>query len=373
MARKTNFNVNGHDYYKVTRTIGHKADGNPIKKVFYGSGINEANEKADAYVQKIKSGLVINFEEVTLNDLMNKWIYDIKKYDNIKPSTFESYEGTYRNYIQNSDIAHFKLFNVKPINIQEYYIKMSKNGFSSSKIKKMNKLLCQFFKYAIQEGYLNRNPSENLIIPKLDSEKKVKENKLEYYTEKEVKLIKEKIKGNELELLVLFALGTGLRQGELLALRYSDIDYKNKQLKVNRTVKTNYIFDNNNQKHRQQSFLEPKTNNSRRIVDIPSNLIKKLPIKHSDDLVFTDSGSVWDARKLYRHWNYFLKENNLPIKKFHSLRHTYATLLLSKGVELITVSKLLGHSSVQITEIYSHVIPKLKTDAVEKINNIFTE
>lgn len=373
MARKTNFNVNGHNYYKVTRTVGHKSNGNPIKKVFYGSGINEANAKADEYIQKIKSGLSLDYQKITLDTLMNKWIYNIKKYDNIKPSTFESYEGTYRNYIKDSEISSLALYNIKSVNLQEHYIKMSKNGFSSSKIKKMNKLLFQFFKYAIQEGYINRNPAENVIIPKLATEKQVKEDEVEYYTEKEVKLIKEKIKGNELELLVLFALGTGLRQGELLALRYSDIDYTNKQLKVNRTVKTNYIFDENNQKHRQQNFLEPKTSNSKRVVDIPSSLIERLENKKTDELIFTDAGAIWDARKLYRHWNYFLKENNLPIKKFHSLRHTYATLLLSNGVELITVSKLLGHSSVKITEIYSHVIPELKTNAVEKINNIFTE
>ncbi len=106
-------------------------------------------------------------------------------------------------------------------------------------------------------------------------------------------------------------------------------------------------------------------------MDIPSSLFELLPKNDSNDLIFTDNGNVWEARKLYRHWNYFLKENNLPIKKFHSLRHIYATLLLSKVVELITVSKLLGHSSTQITEIYSHVIPKLKNDAVNKLNDIF--
>lgn len=370
MAKKTNFEVNGKSYYKVTRTVGHKADGTAIKKVFYGSGIKEANEKADDYMNKLKYGLINDFDKVTLNDLMYKWIYEIKKYDNIKPSTFESYEGTYRNYIQNSDIANLKLFNIKSVNLQDYYNKMSKNAISSSKIKKMNKLLSQFFKYAIQEGYLNRNPSENIIIPKLESEKKLKEEPIEYYTEDEVKLIKKKLKGNDLELLVLFALGTGLRQGELLALRYSDIDYEKKQVRVSRSVKVTYVFDEQNKKHRQQLFLDPKTKNSKRIVDIPSSIFEMLPKKDNNELIFTDNEKVWDARKLYRHWNSFLKENNLPIKKFHSLRHTYATLLLSKGVELITVSKLLGHSSTQITEIYSHVIPKLKTSAVDKLNSI---
>lgn len=371
MAVKSNCVKNGKDYYRITRVIGHKTDGTAIRKEFYGKGVKEANEKADAYMNKLETGLVNNFDKVTLSDLMHKWIYEIKKYDDIKPSTFESYEGTYRNYIESSDIANLRLFDIKSIKLQTYYNKMSKNGISSSKIKKMNKLLYQFFKYAIQEGYLNRNPAENIIIPKLESEKVLKEEKLEYYSEDEVKLIKKKIKGYDIELLVLFALGTGLRQGELLALRYSDIDYDKMQIHVNRTVKVNYVFDDDNTKHKQQNFLEPKTKNSKRVVDIPSSLFTLLPKINSDELIFTDNGNTWEARKLYRHWNYFLKENDLPIKKFHSLRHTYATLLLSKGVELITVSKLLGHSSTQITEIYSHVIPQLKTSAVNKLNDLF--
>lgn len=84
-----------------------------------------------------------------------------------------------------------------------------------------------------------------------------------------------------------------------------------------------------------------------------------------------ENGEVMEARKLFRKWSSILKNNNIEHKKFHALRHTYATLLLSKGVDLLTVSKLLGHSSIQITEIYTHIIPSLKINAVNKINDIF--
>ncbi|MCI8965572.1 MAG: site-specific integrase [Clostridia bacterium] len=371
MAKKTNVEVNGKKYFRITKTIGHKADGTPIRKSFYGAGINEANQKADEYMNKLKTGMTINYEYVTLNDLMNTWIYEIKKNDDIKPATFESYEGTYRNYIKESDIASLKLFTIKSIHIQEYYNKMSKNGFSSSKIKKINKLLSQFFKYALSEGYLNRNPVDNIVIPKLEIEKIHKEEDIEYFTETEISELKKAIKGTDIELIVLFALGTGLRQGELLALRYSDIDYDKKQIKVNRTVKKVYVFDENNIKIQKTLFLEPKTKNSKRVVDIPTSLFNKLDVIKSDNLIFSDNGNVLEARKLFRKWTTILKSNNIPHKKFHSLRHTYATLLLSKGVDLLTVSKLLGHSSLKITEIYTHIIPSLKVDAVNKLNDIF--
>lgn len=373
MAKKTNVTINGKEYYRVTRTIGRKADGTAIRKTFYGSGINEANAKADEYMNNIKNGLVANYEYITLNDLMYKWIYEVKKYDNIKPSTFQDYESTYRNYIQNSDIANLKLYNIKSIQLQSYYNKLSKEGKTSARIKKLNKLLYQFFKYAIYEGFLNRNPCENVVIPKLDKEKEHKEEVIEYFTEEEIKKIKNAIKGTDIELLVLFALGTGLRQGELLALRYSDIDYNKKQVRVNRTVKKVYVFDNENNKVQKTLFLDTKTKNSKRVVDIPDNLFKLLKCdNNSDNLIFPDeNGEVMEARKLFRKWSSVLKNNNIEHKKFHALRHTYATLLLSKGVDLLTVSKLLGHSSIQITEIYTHIIPSLKINAVNKINDIF--
>lgn len=376
MATKYNYTkiINGKEYkyFRVTRVVGTKKNGLPEVKEFLGNGEKEANKKADEYMAKLELGLVNNFDKLTLADCMSNWIYNVKKYDDIKPSTFESYEGTFRNYVQNSDIANLKLFNIKSIKLQEHYNKLSKNGFSSSKIKKLNKLLYQYFQYAIKEGYINRNPADNINIPKLEEEKKHKENKIEYYTEDEVKKIKEKVKGYDIELIVLMAIGTGLREGELLALKYSDIDYNNKQLKVNRTTKMVTAFDSDNNKHREQQFLEPKTKNSKRIVDIPSSLFELIPKSDKDDLLFKDEkGNIWEPRKLYRHWNYFLKKNDLPKKKFHSLRHTYATLLLSKGVELITISKLLGHSSLQITEIYADVIPQLKNDSVDKLNSLF--
>ena len=121
MAKKTNFEVNGKSYYKITRTVGHKPDGTAIKKVFYGTGVKEANEKADKYMNQLKSGMTLDFEYITIDELMYKWLFQIKK-NEVKPSSFQSYEGTYRNYIKDSDIAGLKVYNTKSLQIQEYYI-----------------------------------------------------------------------------------------------------------------------------------------------------------------------------------------------------------------------------------------------------------
>ena len=148
MAKKTNTEINGNKYYRVTRTVGHRADGTPIKKQFYGSGINEAEEKANEYMTNIKNGLVNDFENYTISDLMYEWLFQIK-INELKPSSFESYEATYRNYLKNSDIAGDKISKINKINIQQYYNKLGKNK-SYSQIKKLNKLLKQFFNYCYQ-------------------------------------------------------------------------------------------------------------------------------------------------------------------------------------------------------------------------------
>ena len=72
----------------------------------------------------------------------------------------------------------------------------------------------------------------------------------------------------------------------------------------------------------------------------------------------------------FGNWKKILTSNNIPYKKFHALRHTYATMLLSKGVDLKTVQDLMGHSDITITQIYLHVLPKTKTNAVNRLNNI---
>ena len=364
MAKKTNFEMNGSKYYRVTRTIGHKADGTAIRKTFYGSGINEANEKANEYMKKIKNGLNANFDKIILSVSMKKWLYDIKQHNDIKTSTFNDYCSIFKNYIESSDIAFLAPCNIKSIKLQEYYNKLAKNGISSNVIRKITKLLNQYFKYLQFEGYVFILPTANVVIP-TDSDK-VKEEIVEFYNEYETKYIISCCENTKMELMIKLALSTGLRLGELLALKFSDINYETNQIKICRSIKR--ISENG------KSILkiqEPKTKNSKRILDVPANVMKLFNHKTSDEFIFTEDSQIIEPRRFWRWWKEFTETNNIPYKKPHSLRHTYATLLLSKGVPISTVAKLLGHSSIQITQIYAQVIPELKTEAIQKINYLF--
>ena len=104
---------------------------------------------------------------------------------------------------------------------------------------------------------------------------------------------------------------------------------------------------------------------------MPDKLINMLSnMKKESEFVFSENGEPISAKTLFGNWKKVLSTSEIPYKKFHSLRHTYATMLLSHGVDLKTVQDLMGHSDITITQIYLHVLPKTKIDAVNRINSL---
>ena len=374
MARKTNIEVNGKNYYRVTRTVGRKADGTAIRKQFYGTGINEANAKADEYINNIKNGLVNNFENVTLNDMMHTWLFDVlHNSSKIKPSTFQRYEEVYRNYIKSSDIAGLKLINITSLRLQQFYNELSKT-YSYTRVEHLNSVLRTFFNWCIKSDYILKNPCSKVEIKgnktNIVNEKR---KEVEILSEDEINIIKKHTKGTKMELLILLDLATGLRLGELLALDWNNIDLDNKTLKVERSVKEVYIYDDENNRHLETVFQIPKTKYSFRTVSIPDVLIDVLKKEsNKEGLLFKDkNGNPFRAKNVFYHWKRILNDCNIAHKKFHAIRHTYASMLLKNGVDIETVAELMGHSAISITQIYLHSSNNQKQDAVNKLNYLF--
>lgn len=375
MAKKTNIEINGNKYYRITRTVGKKADGTPIRKTFYGSGINEANEKADAYINDIKNGLVNNYEYAIFSELMSVWLFDfLHKSSKIKPSTFQRYEGIYRKYIKNSDIAGLKLKDCNTIKLQKFFNDLS-NNYSYTQLRYLCDVMRNFFNWCIDSGYILKNPCLKIEIKGNKSEiiKRKKENKIEILSEDEIEKIKEYIKGTEFELLFLLDLSTGLREGELLALTWNDIDLTKKTLRIEKSIKEVYVYDDENNRHIETIVQVPKTMASFRTIPIPSTIISKLKkVKNKNGIIFHDENMNYlKAKNVSYKWKKVLKDCNIPHKKFHSIRHTYASTLLKNGVDIQTVAELMGHSAIAITQIYLHSTSDQKYNAVNKLNYLF--
>lgn len=376
MAKKTNFEINGNKYYyRVTRTIGKKADGTPVRKTFYGTGINEANEKADNYINDIKNGLINNYEYAILKDLMSTWLFDfLHKSSKIKPSTFQRYEGIYRKYIKKSDIAGLKLQDCNTIKLQKFFNDLSET-YSYTQLRYLRDVLRNFFNWCIDSGYILKNPCLKIEIKgnKSDIVKRKRENKVEILSEDEIAKIKEYIKDTNFELLFLLDLSTGLREGELLALTWNDIDLKEKTLIVEKSVKEVYVYEDENTRHIETITQIPKTMTSFRTVPIPDSIILKLKsIRNKKGLLFFDENNeVLKAKNVSYKWKKILQACDIPHKKFHSIRHTYASTLLKNGVDIQTVAELMGHSAIAITQIYLHSSDEQKHDAVSKLNYLF--
>ena len=373
MAVKTNIEVNGNKYFRVRKTIGYKEDGSPVLKSFYGKTKSEAEEKAEQYLNDIKNGLITSIENYTLSQLMHIWLFDfLNKSSNIKPSTFQRYEGIFRNYIKNSSLAGTKITKINTIQIQNYFNELSETK-SYSQLKTLNTILKVFFNWCVNNGYVIKNPCKNLNIKGNKSDIiRHSRKEVEILNKKEIDTIKEHIKNTYFELLFLLDLGTGLRQGELLALDWKNIDLNKKELTVEQAAKEVYIFDNAENKHIETIIQTPKTVNSFRTIPIPASLVEKLKaIKNKNGYLFLDAeGNLLKGKNVSTKWTKILKECNIPHKKFHAIRHTYGSMLLQKGVDIETVAELMGHSAITITEIYMHSDKKVKSNSVNKLNSI---
>lgn len=398
MAVKTNFEVNGYKYYKITKTIGHNADGSPIKKTFYGNSKSEAENKATEYNTKIKDGLPQNFQLLTLGKMLHDWLWNIKRISkDIKSSTFDRYETTFRNHIENSELAGLQLYNITTLPIQRYYNNLyEKKIATTNQINEINKILKMFFTWCIEHDYIKRNPcSSNLIeIPGNNDIVEDEEDSIQIFTDKEISNIiattKEKLFTYDINIIVLFALSTGLRQGEILGLQYKYLDLKNRTIKVRKTLKKIKVYSDiqNKEYTWNMQLIKPKTQSSIRTVDIPSKLVPILrkyleTVKQryknnaleftEESLIFTtDSCLPIDSGNLSRAWKRFLERAKVKYRKFHALRHTYASILFKNGADILEVKELLGHSDSDTTEkIYIYVYPNSKKNAVKRINYVF--
>ena len=393
MPRKTNFTVASNDkgkkyeYFRTSATIGKNPDGSPIRKTFYGASKKEAESKRDEHLEGLRQGLKTDFKNMYVRDLMKIWLFSVMK-QNSSHNTFERYEGVFRNYVLNNSIAGLRVYEVKRLTLQTHYNQMKESGFSDSQIFHLNKLLKTFFNYAVQEDYILKNPCIGIKVSRKPKNSEDGETEVDPFTDDEIRDI---ICASTDTMHVLFqlCLGTGLRRSELLGLRVKDLDLDAKELKVNVMLKRIKVFKTETE-FEYVNCLDnlTKTPGSVRTIPIPSGLIpmlsvhlqseiekhRKLGLHHGNDSLFFTSeacSALW-GKNVLTSFKRLLKRANVRYRCFHNIRHTYATKLFEKRVPLITISRLLGHSSTNITaDVYIGVMPKEKINAAEELNYLF--
>lgn len=364
-------------------TIGRYEDGKLKRKYFYGKTKKEVSDKLTDYKYKNMNHMLAIDESITIEQYFRYWLFEYK-INEVKSSTITRYEGIYRNYIKGSQIARIKLKDLRTQQLQTYYNRLIEDtNITSSTILTINKVLKSCFAQAIKDGYLLKNFCTFVSLPK-----KCKKQAVVYLTIEEQKRFIEACTGHRLECLFLFALGTGLRLGEVLALTWNDINFDSKTVSVNKSIRQETIFNNKGEGTYTTIIQPPKTETSIRTVPIPTNIVYKLKqfkvnqnkeklfngeLYMPSDLVFTTPiGTPINTSNLRKAYNRLLKKANINNIKFHALRHTYATRLFEQGIQIKTVQALLGHSNINTTmNIYTHVTSEVKNDAIEKINKIF--
>ncbi len=391
MARKpkTNASVGGIDYFRVRARIGEDNEGNPVYKNFYGSSKSDAEKKKREYLDSLAQGVNPELGKQSLSKAMHVWLWQVERYNGNKSSTFERYEGIFRNYIQNAIIGYLIVSDIKKINIQQYYNELLFNQSKTiSQIKILHKLLNKFFSYAESESYIIKNPLRGLKLPKPNEDEIDDDDKIiETFTQDEIKKIIYTAGHTKIRYLTTFALFTGARQGEILGLEKSDIT--NDTIKINKTLRKVKIFDDmiGNKYHYELKVTKPKTKNSTRELTINDALSKELKGLNKlvaeeklklgqqypeNNLLFPSSvGKYITAKTLITSWQRLLERAGVEYRKFHALRHTFATTLIMENVDILTVSRLLGHRSIETTEIYTHVLKEKKNDALSVLNNKF--
>lgn len=364
------------------------------KEYYFFRFFNPPNKPKDLYAADVKtlekkirdakveaSGGKSSSSE-TFDSFFKSWLYDTNLV-NKKPSTRELYDSVYRIHIQNSPIAPIKMKSLKVDAIQSWYNSLYRDGTSTNIIKKINKLVAPSIRFAASVGKLSIDFSKLITIPQDQNE--MKKNDIRPLTQSEQQIFEKALDGEYLEALYRTALYTGMRQGELLALRWRDVNLAKRIIKVSRSYKISKDIDSG-------IYIgaegPPKTKASIRDVPIPLALADYLRGYRKQEILRMHSiGGKFDRGLLVFHdgiYDYLNSGNvrknlkkilsgcGIADRRFHDLRHTYATRLFELGESAKAVQTILGHSDVTITlNTYTHVSGCVTSASADKLDQIY--
>lgn len=358
--------VKGKDLYMGRIQLGFKPDGKPNRKAVYAKTKAETAEKLRMLAYQFGVGACYDPSTMTIKEWLKFWIENFKKL-NLKPKTFEVYKQVIDCHIVPS-IGHVTLKALTTMHLQRLVNEKFQSGLSTGSIRKMHNIISSTLNQALQNDMIPKNPAKSVKLP-THSQKPIK-----FFTESEQKRFFEEAKEDTLYPLFVLAAHTGLRIGELLALNWGDIDFKNGTVSVTKNAITVEDLDGISGKKNVTLIQDtPKTRSSIRTVplsDMATQVLKAHRQKSSALLVFcTKKATLLNSRNVERSFYRIVEKAGIEKCSFHTLRHTFATRLFEKGIPAKIVSEFLGHSKVSHTlDIYTHCTPSIKSEAIKVLD-----
>jgi integrase len=336
----------GVGQYKIETPSGAKT-----KYICSKTRKGAASKLADALAER-DSGLVYDCGSVSLGDYLGRWLEATK--GTVRERTWIRAEVDVRVHIDPS-LGKSRLDRLSALRLQSFYGMKLDSGLSPRTVQIIHATLHKALKQAVRWQLNPRNVAESVDPPKAE------EKEIEPLDEGHARGLLKAAEGDELEALYVLAITTGMRSGELLGLKWEDVDFRAETLRVNRTLFNGRVHP-------------PKTSKSRRCIRLsrPALVALKNHGRTGEWVFCTGVGTPISVHNLHnRSWKPLLKKAGLPHERFHDLRHTCATLLLTKGVHPKVVQELLGHSSISVTlDTYSHVLPNMQEKAVAAMDAI---
>ena len=347
-------------------------DGRRARKTVYAPTRKEAQEKLQTAIRARDDGLMPANERETVETFLNDWL---EAKTNIRPSTFASYEAIVRVHLIPS-LGRIPLVKLSVAEVERMLRAKSATDLSPRRVAMIRGVL----RTALSRAVKHRKVSANVAA--LADGPRQERHEIHPLSEEQVRLFLDAIEGHRFEGLFVAALSTGLRSGELRALRWADIDLDLRTLSVEAGLAK---IDGEWQR------VPPKSNAGRRMLPLPDRAVTALRehrlrqvterlaagtewIGNKWDLVFvSEVGTPLDASNVVHAYQRELERAGLPRQRFHDARHSVATFWLGVGVPARVVADMLGHSQVSLTlNIYSHVVPTMRRDAADRLEAILS-
>ena len=374
-------------------TDGYNDAGKQIQRSVYGKTRKEVADKIRDILVKKQSGTYIAPSQYLLSDWMIQWLQTYAK-NAIKPSTYISYEGYIYNHI-NPDLGSYPIQQITTPMVQEFYNQKFQSGskrgggLSPKTLRNMHNMFHQAMEQARINGMIAVNPTDGTTLPRRE------QNEMRVLSLEEERRLLSVIGMHRLGMAILFDLATGLRIGELCALKWSDINFQKQTVKISRTLQR--IKKSQTERDDDLSYghcthimeASVKTQSGFREIPIPNNVFAKLmeyKVKIQDQEkamccgCYTDNGYLFasptggcvEPSHMRDVLNDLLQVAGIDHVNFHALRHTFATRAIERGVNVKTLSDILGHSQVQITmDLYCHTSIDHMRDVMNSMSDLF--